>query len=253
MFQIANVSSASLMFHLAICSLSGGAIHRDRSDYFRGIVGNWLYGLAPLVSIRVGDAASHSLGGSLSFRAPPLHQEFRMATAHLFARWYHREFWMATSHLHARLYNQEFRTATAICVQDSMLLSTEEDARSCFTEHSPLAWALRDVLAFVTATPFAQAWTLFGLKKMRYSWGFLHTIGELWDMLIMWANPRLPKNHYFLATTNSNMPVSTTVLLSSRIPSQDLSMKAYLAGWLHTLKSRFSTEGLGPHGEDVFF
>jgi hypothetical protein len=119
-----------------------------------------------------------------------------------------------------------------------MLLSTEGDALSSFTENSPLAWALcaprfrhRDAIR----TGVDSTWSKEPSLLLRF---------PSHDQR---ANPSLLKNHYFLATTTSNMPVSTTFLLSSRIPSQDLSMKAYLARWLHTLKSRVNTENLGSH------
>jgi hypothetical protein len=60
-----------------------------------------------------------------------------------------------------------------ISVHDSGLL---------LPEHSPLAWILNQVLLFLNDTPFCQAWSKLGDQHVKYSYGFLRSIAELWEI-----------------------------------------------------------------------
>jgi hypothetical protein len=144
-----------------------------------------------------------------------------------------------------------------ISVHDSGLLSTRGDARSSFTEHSPLAWILNQVLLFLHDPLFYQAWSKLGSQHVKYSYGFLRSIAELWDTIVSWATPRLPRLHYFLASPSSVMPDKEIVLLYSELPEHagenEQFLKVYLAGWLTRFKTRFDSEHLGSHVGATFF
>jgi hypothetical protein len=150
-----------------------------------------------------------------------------------------------------RRYIENFGWLLHISVHDSGLLTTRGDARSSFTEHSPLAWILCQVLAFLKQSAFCQAWSKLDHQQVRYSYGFLRSVSELWDAIVVWASPRLPRLHYFLASPSSLMPAKQIVLLYSELPEQtgtnDKFLRDYLAQWMVRFRTRFDPDHLGSH------
>jgi hypothetical protein len=109
--------------------------------------------------------------------------------------------------------------------------SVHERRYAVFTEAMPGLLSLSILLWYgFTPSPRFRLWCthfrawnqLWFEKKLRYSW-FL-SIGELWDVFLSWSQPRLLKLHYFLPTSSCHA-VSETILLYSKIPSQEVFMK----------------------------
>jgi hypothetical protein len=97
---------------------------------------------------------------------------------------------------------------------------------------------LRQVLDFVSRCTIHTRGTNSGSEVAAH---LRVSIGELW-MCSSWGQPRLLKLHYFSLQSDSCHAVSETILLYSKIPSQEVFMKRFLDTWLTTFKARFRNE-----------
>jgi hypothetical protein len=141
-------------------------------------------------------------------------------------------------------------------VYDGSLLRADGDTRSSFTEHSPLAWILGEVLVLLRQKLFSQTWQKLSDRRASYSWGFLRSINELWDMFFSWGKPRNARNHYHLAAPAAPHTAGEIILLFTKLPSdptEAVYLQPSLAKWLTTFKTRFAPDNLGVHGGGPFF
>lgn len=155
-----------------------------------------------------------------------------------------------------RRFIENFGWLLHISVFDGSLLRVDGDTRSSFTEHSPLAWILGEVLEFMSQKVFSQTWSKLGEQKPSYTWGFLRTINELWDIFYSWGKPRNARNHYHLAAPADPHTAAEIILLFSKLPSDPAAavyLQPSLAKWLTAFKTRFDPDNLGVHGGGPYF